>query len=643
MDTYGNHPSFCLMALGNEFGGEAEVLESWVDMLIKRDARHLYSGSAGSGYSNVLKRQFSEWHKGRGIRGPDTLRDLSAVVAEEQRPVTGHEIGEWMYWPDLNEIQKWNGVMALKNFEIIRDDLEKKHLLARQDDFYQASGRFATLLYKEEIEVLLRTPRYGGFSLLDLHDYPTQGTALIGPLDAFWESKGFVTPEQFRRYCSSTVPLLRMPKRVYTSAETFTAKAELAHYGPADLSGIQPVWSIKEESGREIATGIFSLPCAPTGQLTALGDIHAPLGSASAPGKLKVSVGLPGTPFSNDWEIWVYPASISPQPPAGVAICAQWEEAKAALAEGRKVLLFPGKANPKLSFGGRFLPVFWSPVWFAGQKPNTMGLLCDPLHPLFAKFPTESHSNWQWFDLMEHAREFILDDLPPDYRPLVQVIDNFSRNHKLGVIFEGRAGGGDLLVSGFNLPQIKNDPVARQLLAGLYSYIGSARFHPNVELNAEWLEKLCTAPSEDAQKTKPLNAKARVDSYEYQFGAEKAIDGDPKTFWHTSYTDEVPPAFPHTLQLELPQPATLAGFTALPRQGDNHNGWIKDFEFYVSADGVDWGKPVVKGAFSNDETVKIIKFTAPVRAKFLKLVALNGHASQPFASLAEFRIIPAPE
>ena len=168
------------------------------------------------------------------------------IVASDRRPIIGHEIGQWMYFPDFNEIKKYTGVMAAKNFEMIRDDLEKKHLLALAPKYVAASGKFATLLYKEEIEVLLRTPGYAGFSLLDLHDYPTQGTALVGPLDPFWDSKGFITPAAFRQYCGPTVPLLRMPKRTYTSDEAFEAAAEIAHYGAADLPNAQPIWAIKD-------------------------------------------------------------------------------------------------------------------------------------------------------------------------------------------------------------------------------------------------------------------------------------------------------------------------------------------------------------------------------------------------------------
>ena len=635
VDTYGNHPSFCLMTLGNEYGGNRALLTGWVDMLIHHDPRHLYS-SPSSGQSTT-NRQWTESASGRGVDGPATERDLRKIVAGDHRPTVGHEIGQWMYWPDFRELKKWTGVMALKNFELIRDDLKNKNLLDEESQFVQASGRFATLLYKEEIEVLLRTPAYGGFSLLDLHDYPTQGTALVGPLDAFWDSKGFITPEAFRRYCSPVVPLLRMPKRAYTTDEPFQATADLANYGPVDLAGVRPVWTIKDDQGRQVSSGQLPSTDLPTGKLTSLGAINVPLAGISAPCKLTVSVGLTGTKIRNDWNIWVYPANVSTLPPPGVTVCEQWADAKTALAAGKKVVFFPQAANPRQTLRGRFLPVFWSPVWFPSQKPNTMGLLCDPRQPLFAQFPTEAYSDWQWFDLMQHAREFILDDTAANYRPLLQVIDNFARNHKLGILFEGRVGKGELLVSGFDLPHLADEPSARQLLASLYAYAGSPRFQPNQELDTAVLENLFNQPELDGLK--PLTAKASADSAESDdYGADKAIDGDPDTFWHTAWDDPAP-VFPHWLELELPQPAKITGFVALPRQDGNRNGWIKDFAFYASTDGVNWGEPIAKGSFEKNEKLKTVKFAAPVTARFVKLVALSGYADGPWASLAEFNLI----
>ena len=636
VDTYGNHPSFCTITLGNEYGGNTNLLTGWVAMLIQRDPRHLYSSASSA--QTTTNRQWTENASGRGIHGPGTQSDVSRAVASDGRPIIGHEIGQWMYFPDFNEIKKWRGVMALKNFELIRDDLAKKHLLGLAPEYVAASGKFATLLYKEEIEVLLRTPGYGGFSLLDLHDYPTQGTALVGPLDPFWNSKGFVTPETFRRYCSATVPLLRMPKRTYTSDEMFEATADLAHYGATNLQNVAAVWSIQDERGKEIAAGKLPATTAPTGTLTPLGRIQASLVRAQAPGKYRVCVSLPGTSFANDWEIWVYPANVAPTPPAEVVVCNKWDSAKAALAAGKKVVFFANAVNTAQSLKGRFLPVFWSPVWFPSQKPNTMGLLLDPKHPLFAQFPTENHSDWQWYELMERSRLFILDETPGAYHPTLQVIDNFERNHKLGVIFEGRSGKGKLLVCGFDLPGLPNDPAARQLLASLYAYAGSAAFAPAQEFTDAMLEKLFTAKF--SNQLQNLGATIRADSQaSADYEADNLMDGNPHTMWHTPWHGSVPD-FPHTITVNLPAPVKISGLTCLPRQDKNPSGWIKEYAVYVSHDGKNWGTPVAQGAFSHDATLKTIKIAGPVETRFLKLVAISGfNPAKPFASLAELDVI----
>jgi hypothetical protein len=635
VDTYGNHPSFCTMTLGNEYGGKDELLTRWVDMLIKRDSRHLYSSASCA--QTTANRQWTELADGRGIPSASTQRDLRGVVSSDARPITGHEIAQWMFFPDFNEMKKYTGVMAVKNFELIRDDLEKKHLLDLAPEYVGASGRFAVQLYKEEIEVLLRTPGYAGFSLLDLHDYPTQGTALIGPLDPFWDSKGFITPAAFRRFCGPTVPLVRMPKRTYRVDEPFEATVDLAHYGAADIADAQPVWTIKDQQGREVASGKLPAVNLPSGKLTALGAISTPLAKAAAPTKLTVTVALPGTEFANDWDIWVYPANVAPALPTEVVACEKWEAAKAALAEGKKVVFFASSGNTARSMRGRFLPVFWSPVWFPSQKPNTMSLLCDPAHPLFAQFPTDFHSDWQWYELMQRSRLFILDDTPPAYRPVLQVIDNFARNHKLGVVFEGRAGRGELLACGFDLPAMGKDPAARQLLASLYAYIGSAAFKPTQEFSDDLLESLFVPKF--ANKLQALGATIHADSEVEDYFAANAMDGDPQTMWHTPW-DEPAPKFPHELVVEFPRPVRVGGFTCLARQDGNPNGWIKDYAVHISADGKAWGPPVAQGKFKEDDSLHTIRFASPLETRFLKLVALSSFdPAKPYASLAELSVI----
>jgi hypothetical protein len=635
--AYGNHPSFCTMTLGNEYGGKDEVLSRWVQMLIDEDPRHLYSSASAA--QTTANRQWTETPAGRGVHGPGTAHDVRGVVAGESRPVIGHEIGQWTFFPDFDEMKKYTGVMQPRNFEIVREDLEKRGMLDQAKAFFRATGAQAVLLYKEEIELLLRTPGYAGFSLLDLHDYPSQGTALIGPLDPFWDSKGFVTPRQHSGYCGPTVPLLRMPKRTYTAAETFTGSVEVAHFGPVAFRQTALRWSIEDEGGHPVAAGRLEARDVPTGQLTALGDFTASLAKAAAPCKLKVLVSIDGTQFQNEWEIWVYPDAPAPAAPVGIVVARQWDEAaKIALADGKSVLLLPGKNKLRKALPGRFLPVFWSPVWFPSQKPNTMGILCDPRHPLFKQFPTESYSNWQWWDLINNSSSIILDDTPLEFRPTVQVIDNFARNHKLGNVLEARVGKGRLLVCAIDVEKdLAARPAARQFAKCLYAYVASGDFRPRQELDVATLDALFGASSSGLAGR--FGAAAEADSQNADYPAENAIDGDPDTIWHTQW-EPSPAPLPHHLIVDLQKPVALAGLIYLPRQ-DMANGRIADYAIYVSNDRQSWGEPVGAGRWPDGRTKQIVRFEKPLTARFLKLVATSEVGGNAFAAVAELDLVPA--
>jgi hypothetical protein len=92
--------------------------------------------------------------------------------------------------------------------------------------------------------------------------------------------------------------------------------------------------------------------------------------------------------------------------------------------------------------------------------------------------------------MVKNSRPIILDETPADYRPLIQVIDNFARNHKLGLLFETRVGKGGLLVCASDLPTLQDHPEARQLMHSLLRYVGSPAFAPRAELSEDLLGKL---------------------------------------------------------------------------------------------------------------------------------------------------------
>ncbi|RYX82434.1 glycoside hydrolase family 2 [bacterium] len=640
LDTYGNHPSFCLMTIGNEYGGNQALLTKHIDALIEHDSRHLYS-SASSG-SPTPNRQWTEITDGRGIGGPATERDLSGVVADNSRPIIGHEIGQWGYFPDALTEKKYTGVMRLKNFEMVYDDLRKKHLIDLAPKYIEASGKLATLLYKEEIEVLLRTRGYAGFSLLDMHDYPTQGTALVGPLDEFWDSKGFVTPQQFRRYCAPVVPLLRMPKRTFTTNENFDATVQVAQYGAADMPSVRPFWSIQDSQGKVVASGSLPQKALPTGTVTDAGAIHAPLASLRAPGKFTVTVSLPGTQYSNSWEIWIYAgAAQAPVPPKNIVIYKQWDDsAKTALAAGKTVFISTLNLSSKHTLPGAMRPVFWSPVWFPSQMPCTMSLLCDPKHPALAQFPTEMNNNWQWWDLLERSKPIIMDDAPIGFRPLVHVVDNFSRNHMLGNLFEAKVGQGKLLFCSIDLSSdLGNRPVARQLLTSLYNYIGSDKFRPQSQLPMEKLDEWLTPYSNrlGTMGTKVISADSEAPGY----AASNILNDDEGTFWHTEWEPQAAP-LPHEVVIDAGRQISLKGLTVLARQDGNDNGRIADCEVYCTDDTKDWGNPVAKTRLPDSPESQTISFSKPVTARYLKLKILSGHRGNPFISLGKLDIVPTP-
>lgn len=105
-------------------------------------------------------------------------------------PTVSHEIGQWCVYPNFKEIDKYTGVLKAKNLEIFKETLADKGMEDMGEKFLYASGRLQTLCYKADIEAALRTPGFAGFQLLDLHDFPGQGTALVGVLDPFWDDKG---------------------------------------------------------------------------------------------------------------------------------------------------------------------------------------------------------------------------------------------------------------------------------------------------------------------------------------------------------------------------------------------------------------------------------------------------------------------
>jgi len=523
LKAYGNHPSFCMLAYGNEPAGrnQKEYLGKLVNYWKQKDPRRLYT--SGAGWPIIGESDFHSTPTPRGHQWGARLRsrfnahplttnaDYRDFVKQHNVPAVSHEIGQWCVYPNFDEIKKYKGVLKAKNFEIFRESLTRRGMLDQAHDFLIASGKWQTLLYKEEIEAALRTPGFGGFQLLDLHDFPGQGTALVGVLDPFWEYKGYVKAHEYHRFCSETVPLLRMSKCVWTNAETFEGQMEIAHFGPEPIENAFIQWEIAYTNGRRVASGRLPHQTVPVGNGNMVGGIECDLSQVKVPAQLVVTVDIKGTDYSNAWDIWVYPSQVDTSTPDDVLVATEWNGVtREALEQGRKVMLMPGPQAVDSDVPPGFTTIFWNTQWTGGQPPHTLGLLCDPKHAALASFPTQFHSNWQWWDLVSKSKAMILDDLDQHIEPIVQVIDDWNTNRKLALVFEARVGKGRLLVCSIDLQtDLDKRPVARQMLHSLLGYVHSSAFRPKLEVEAPAIGRLLREPS-TLQK---LGAKViRVDS-----------------------------------------------------------------------------------------------------------------------------------
>ncbi len=498
---YGNHPSFCMLAYGNEprGGGQVKYLNQFITYWEKKDPRHLYTGaSTGMSWPWVDKEQFIVRSGPRGLpwtkHRPGTEFDHREALKGHDIPYIAHELGQYCAFPDFSQIKEYTGVFEPRNFELFRDVLNDHHMGDEAKKFLHSSGELQRLSYKGDIEGTLRTPGMAGFELLALNDYTGQGTALVGLLNVFWESKGYITPKQFRRFCSPVVPLARIPKFVYNNDETFHASIEIANFGKGKIKKAHPIWQLTDTSGNIIASGALSVTDISIGNNISLGKVDVPLNRLTSPKRLKFKVAIKGSDYENDWDIWVYPSNkISAKDSSKIYYCHHLDKkAKDLLNKGGKVFLMAAENVQKgKDISMHFVPVFWNTSWFRMRPPHTTGIYVDPKNPAFKYFPTEDYSNFQWWSMVNKQQVMWLKDFPTDFRPLVQPIDTWFLDRRLGLIFEAQVGKGKLMVSSADLSSnLDRRPAARQLLYSLTKYMESNDFKPQQKVNLQTITDL---------------------------------------------------------------------------------------------------------------------------------------------------------
>src|ERR1051325_7583007 len=674
--AYGNHPSFMLLSASNEPKGEwKQSLSRWADFYHKKDPRRLYtSGSGhterdienlteGADYLDVQRINHKLLRRESGWFG----NDFGASLADINVPVIAHEVGQWAAYPDYGIIKDFEkAYLRPGNLEIFRDSAAAHGLLENNSGFANASGKFQLAAYKEEIEANLRTPGLSGFQLLDLHDYLGQGTSFVGMLDALWKPKSYVTADEFKEFCNTTVPLARLSRRIFTNSERFDANIELAYFGAAPLENTVVAWRIDDDpplAHDELPARTYNI-----GKNIPVAHIAVDLAKAASPGQhtLIVTVGpatmfdsLTGkirlgpdavkgkTYFENRWKIWVYPDAVpeeyrgTPDCPLSrvrdIFITRSWEEAEKKLTQGGRVLFVPNSTDldwtsPPLDV----VPVFWNrqmnPSW-----SRMLGLYIGGEHDLkgvaVGAFPSESNFDWQWASIISNVRAINLARLPVMLEPTVWAIDDWNRNYKLALIFECAFGDGKLLVSAIDVTK-RNDvnPVVRQLRYSILNYMSTDCFQPNVPVSSKEMRSLLF----DTRIMIKLGATAKLGGSP----AGAAIDGDPNTFVIAGDQND-PMREQAELTVTFAAPVPMSGVVLMPRQNSReHEGEIKEVVLSVSDDGFVWND-VQRAYLGSTFAPQKIYFGRTVTSKYLRLVSLSGFGDDKNTSLAELAVIYA--
>lgn len=547
LGSFANHPSFFALSLGNELWGSKERLNEILGDYKKYDPRPLYTQGSNnfqfwpcvlenddffvgvrfskerlirgsyamcdaplghiqtdapnSDYSydgNIRPNSVNVEQSGGGVveiqygTGVKTVSVDGGGEFVSEIPVVSHEVGQYFMYPDYTEIDKYTGVLKPYNLEIFRERLEKAGMLRLADKFFRASGRFAAECYKNEIETALRSRELSGFQLLDIQDFTGQGTALVGVLNAFMESKGVITAVEWRGFCSDRVILGCLPKFVFAAGEKAVMGVKLYSYGKK--ADVDPSVTVRlSAGGMTVSEYTVSAAGKFMGGVFDIGSAGIEMPDVKKPEKVTVTLNCGD--IRNKYIVWVYPEAAA-EIPDGVTVTEDWGRAKETLSGGGRVLFLPNTLDESNSVEGTYCTDFWNYPMFRSisesmKKPEpvgTLGLLIDKEHPALAKFPSESYSTAQWYDIVSCSRAAVLDGT--GIEPIVRTIDNCGRNHSLGTVFEVRAGGGKLLVCTARLTENKNSLTCGKLLESLADYAASEKFTPDLSVELETLDGL---------------------------------------------------------------------------------------------------------------------------------------------------------
>ncbi len=489
---YSRHPSFVMMSMGNELWGSKKALRELIagykafapgilyvqgsnnfqfvpcvldnddffsgvrfsrDRLIRGsyascDAPfgHIQTDEPNSvhNYDNAIipEKEVSDGNGGGEIliQYGTEMKKVKADASDElvpEVPVISHEVGQYVIYPDFGEIDKYTGPLRHFTYEGYRETAERKGLISHSNDFFKASGALAVSCYRAELETALRSGYLSGFQLLDLQDFPGQGTATVGILDAFLESKGLIEPNEWRRFGGKTVVLAELTKFVYESGEPIRCGLLISNTVPGySASKINRSLTV---DGRIVDSGANFVDKF-DGRIARAGGCEFTV-NTEKPVKAVLSLRVDGSNITNEYTLYIYPKTDVEITESSITYGGKTLRIVHDIKDAdEKTLCIPYPSDNDLR--GEYCTDFWCYGMFKSisesmKKPvptGTLGLYINTESPLLKGFPCDDHTTPPWYALVTHSFCANLDGT--EIEPDVWVIDNPQRASRLALLYK---------------------------------------------------------------------------------------------------------------------------------------------------------------------------------------------------------------
>ncbi len=386
---------------------------------------------------------------------PAELKQVSATFGNHPSfmdfsTIELHKMNTCQTYPDLKEFP-------------VAESLKQHNLLDLAEEFKICSGQYAIQLYKKEIETVLCSEHLKGFKELPLQDGEFQ--SFSGILNSRLESKKMISKKAWTGFCSDSVLLGEFDSEILT--DKLNMKILLRHHSPVPV--FEPVEYVVESGNTILAEGEIPVHIQNQG-LFEIGRLSLSLKPANHVHKMKVTLSLSHT--ENCYGLWQFPAVSMPELESSESLCitSNKTEMLFMLRQGRNVLYFPEYLKNTVPLS------------------ETLGLQIHKHHQALGLFRCERWATPQWFEILAHADCLILDELKT--QPIVQVIDDFKRNHKLGILFECSVGKGKLLVCTSHLQEIADKPEVCLFAKSIIIYASSEAFCPKETLTFRQIEEI---------------------------------------------------------------------------------------------------------------------------------------------------------